>query len=360
MLSNPQRHGVSRPQRPGFIPFESLLYSEERWRDRQVFLESRGYLLRPRYRPGWTPSWKTNGKSVVVSEDALPSPARQHLLDATRLSDGRLVYIKRVETGNLGSRIAISLSSEALSQDPTNHSVPILDHFDDTEEEGLSYIVMPFLRLMDRPEFNYIGEILDLGEQLLEVPRLCCTQKNLMMDATAMYPKGHHPVNETMLPDISAAAPYYSRLSVGVKYYYVDFGISSLIPRGTPALVTGTLSRDQEGPELSDDVPYDPYKVDIFKIGNVFRRELYRNCTTYSNVEFLRSFIESMTRRDPAARPTAEMMLRKWRAMRQRTSALRRHWRLAERDEPFVWTVVTMGLGICGSIFVRLCKERVN
>ncbi len=28
------------------------------WRDRQEYLESRGYLLRPRYRPGWISSLK--------------------------------------------------------------------------------------------------------------------------------------------------------------------------------------------------------------------------------------------------------------------------------------------------------------
>lgn len=28
------------------------------WRDRQPYLESRGYLLRPRYRPGWILSWR--------------------------------------------------------------------------------------------------------------------------------------------------------------------------------------------------------------------------------------------------------------------------------------------------------------
>lgn len=27
------------------------------WRDRQPFLQSRGYTLRPRYRPGWVASW---------------------------------------------------------------------------------------------------------------------------------------------------------------------------------------------------------------------------------------------------------------------------------------------------------------
>lgn len=36
------------------------------WRDRQPFLESKGYMLRSRYRPGWTPSWL--GNDVVFEE----------------------------------------------------------------------------------------------------------------------------------------------------------------------------------------------------------------------------------------------------------------------------------------------------
>jgi len=39
------------------------------WRDRQPFLESKGYMLRPRLRPGWTPSWLATGKSRIFSED---------------------------------------------------------------------------------------------------------------------------------------------------------------------------------------------------------------------------------------------------------------------------------------------------
>ena len=42
---------------------------ELRWRDRQVFLETRGYMLRPRFRPGWKPSWETNGKNPQFCED---------------------------------------------------------------------------------------------------------------------------------------------------------------------------------------------------------------------------------------------------------------------------------------------------
>ena len=56
--------------------FSTLAPEEERWRDRQQFLESVGYMLRPRYRPGWIPSWR--GKMPEIrpefSEDGLALP----------------------------------------------------------------------------------------------------------------------------------------------------------------------------------------------------------------------------------------------------------------------------------------------
>jgi len=54
-------------------------------------------------------------------------------------------------------------------QDPTNHSVTILDIFADTQDDSISYIVMPFLRPVDEPSFYAIEEILDFADQLLEV-----------------------------------------------------------------------------------------------------------------------------------------------------------------------------------------------
>lgn len=43
--------------------------SEELWRDRSAWLESKGYRLRARYQPGWVPSWKSNGKMFMQCED---------------------------------------------------------------------------------------------------------------------------------------------------------------------------------------------------------------------------------------------------------------------------------------------------
>lgn len=106
-----------------------------------------------------------------------------------------------------------------------------------------------------------------------------CTYKNLMMDATAMYPRGAHPVHDLFLPDAITLARPLPRTSVPLKYYFVDYGISVYIPPDVqPKLVLGTLGRDQEVPELSDEVPYDPFKADVFIIGNFLRRAFYEVC----------------------------------------------------------------------------------
>lgn len=46
------------------------------WRDRQLFLQSRGYMLRPRLRPGWSPSWISPRKGFEQCEDSVISPVR--------------------------------------------------------------------------------------------------------------------------------------------------------------------------------------------------------------------------------------------------------------------------------------------
>lgn len=51
------------------IPPEELDPREVWWRDRYEQLNNRGYLLRPRYSPQWTPSWKTSNREWTDSED---------------------------------------------------------------------------------------------------------------------------------------------------------------------------------------------------------------------------------------------------------------------------------------------------
>ena len=90
-------------------------------------------------------------------------------MDARRASDGRMVYLKRVRTDSEELSIATLFSQETARSDPTNHCVPILDVIGDEEEPTISYIVMPFLRHIDRPPFEGLGDIIRFVDHMLEV-----------------------------------------------------------------------------------------------------------------------------------------------------------------------------------------------
>ena len=54
-----------------------LMNFEVQWRDRQPMLEQRGYMLRPRYRPGWIPSWHKDPSLIPRRcEDAIAAPVQ--------------------------------------------------------------------------------------------------------------------------------------------------------------------------------------------------------------------------------------------------------------------------------------------
>ena len=90
-------------------------------------------------------------------------------MDARRIADDVPVYIKRVKTGDNESQITSMLSSEPLRQDPRNHSVPVFEIFPDDEDPGISYMIMPLLRLIDEPKFDLVEELIEFADQILEV-----------------------------------------------------------------------------------------------------------------------------------------------------------------------------------------------
>lgn len=98
-----------------------------------------------------------------------------------------------------------------------------------------------------------------------------------MMEATSLFPEGHHPVLTRRTPDLQGFARQYTRQGAfpPVRYLFIDFGLSSHIPPGQSRLVVGVFSQDKEVPELSRTVPYDAFKLDVFVLGNVFRRHIH-------------------------------------------------------------------------------------
>ncbi|TDL14170.1 hypothetical protein BD410DRAFT_817220 [Rickenella mellea] len=285
-------------------------------------IEEHGYMLRPRYHVGWVPSWSDTWISPELCEDSARSliPA---VLDAKRISDGSTVVIKRVSKRCQEYEIAKFLSTPDMLEDERNHCIPILDDFFDPSD-GTRFIVMAFLRHFYEPEFECMDEVLDFMLQTLTaisflhekgVAHRDCALNNIIYD-----------------PSVRRLAKRVRRSSVlPVRYYLTDFGISTRFKNpGKPRRVVGIDCQDQDVPELSTDIPYDPFPVDIFTLGNLYQKRILNR---YENADFLRPLILAMTHSNPEGRPTAIGVLIEFRHLVRRETWSSRVWRLRRRDE---------------------------
>ncbi|KZT41054.1 hypothetical protein SISSUDRAFT_1001372 [Sistotremastrum suecicum HHB10207 ss-3] len=299
-----------------------LRVTEQRWASYLPWLKSLGYDLRPRYQPGWKASWLTSGIGAFESEDALLPNVYGKVMDAKRLSDGRVVALKLLPTHRKELPILTYLSSAPLRADPRNHSVPLLDvhPLPDTDEEVLA--VMPLLVYFDRPPFETIGEILLCIYTYLEglvflhehnIAHLDICAANALQDpGTELFPKGFHPARPTyyvLKPGtlkIRGNPPHTSRTLSPVNYHFIDFGESikfeSLESR---KLIYGTVGHDLDVPEFAGgaaDRGYDPFRLDIRAFGDMIKVEMYEE---YHGSEILKPLIEAMCRDIPEERPEA-------------------------------------------------------
>ena len=58
-----------------------------------------------------------------------------------------------------------------------------------------------------------------------------------------------------------------------MRYFFIDFDLSVCFEEGESHDVIGDVGRDNQVPELSNDVPYNAFKVDIFALGNLYYKE---------------------------------------------------------------------------------------
>jgi len=212
------------------------------------------------------------------------------------------------------------LSSADLRADPANHCVPILDVFPDPRGSDFTFIVMPLLRRWHDPPFRIFGEFVVFVAQLLEgldfmhrhnVAHRDIASSNIMMDATSMYPDGFHPYAQYRAKDGPEPqdAKSLTRSQAPPKYYFIDFGISSQFEDlESRSLVLGNKGRTR-APELSLKVPYDPFQLDVFGLGEF----LLDAAENLRGMEFLLPLARAMAQRDPRLRPTAQEALLQFR-----------------------------------------------
>ncbi|KAH7889164.1 kinase-like domain-containing protein [Phlebopus sp. FC_14] len=293
-------------------------YSELKWSNEYNDFKERGYTFRPRYHPQWTPSERRDVLIDIWRGDRVIQ-ANPYCLDAAR-ADGTPVYIKKVDRGKhpTEAEIAQFLSSPGLLSNSHNHTVHVLDSFAHKTEPKVQYLVMPLLRPFDDPPFTTIKESIEFVHQTLQglafmhehnVAHRDCSAQNIMMDARDLYPNGWHPMAPWLTSDgTNWVTPQKNRCDVNIRYFFIDFGLSTRFAPGEKREVVGAKCSVYV-PELSCDICYDPFKLDVYLLGNVFDEHI---CKPYIDVSFLEPLVKDMTAFNPNDRPTAKEALKRW------------------------------------------------
>ncbi|RDB27848.1 hypothetical protein Hypma_002137 [Hypsizygus marmoreus] len=286
------------------------------WVSLQPFLLSHGYRLRPRYHPHWVPSWRgvKDFQGLHKYEDSR-LPTKVNILDAVRVADGQKVVVKCVKASEIP--LLQYLSSPPLSTDSRNRTVPILDILAMPNDETQALVIMPQLIEFFYLPFRRVGEVVEAFKQYIQgiefmhehniAHRDACLF-NLMMDASQLIPKGVY-FNEWMTHDgVNYDFEWRERASVkSLQYYFIDFELSHRYPPGLKNIKdTGIYGQDRSVPERSLTVPYDPFKVDIYQIGNVLLNIIGR----YNGLEPLLELGNAMTRKNPDDRPSPSEALK--------------------------------------------------
>ncbi|KAF9077723.1 kinase-like domain-containing protein [Rhodocollybia butyracea] len=350
---NTQADGIKLRDRPG----RGLDKFEEWWADRYEFLKEKGYMLRPRYRPGWKPSYKRLQNPFTFEDGHYLTNKR--IIDALRISDSTMVAIKRVRniTGEDGvtatsqeEDICALFSTIQHASQPSNHSIPLLEVLCVPGFEDERLLVMPWMREPENPPFRTVGEGLQFIKEMLEgiqymhhnnVAHRDCSINNMVMDAKKMYPDGHHPSEPSRTYDYKKRARHFSRTLVPPRYYLIDFGFSRKYESSQERSPEyAILSGGTEPPECKAEAPCDPFATDVFLVGNMIRRRFLDGDPKFEHsgthgFEFLRPLVNDMIQDDTEKRPQMDEVLSRFSNIIQSLSQWKLRSRAVKKDEFF-------------------------
>jgi hypothetical protein len=118
-------------------------------------------------------------------------------MDATRMSDGQTVTLKRTVKSEHSEEVGIAkfFSSEPLASDPKDHCVPLLDVLEVPEYEGMVLLVMPILRPFNRPKKIWtFGEAVEFIRQVFEV-RACISSVQTSANGVSCFRESNLCIN---------------------------------------------------------------------------------------------------------------------------------------------------------------------
>jgi len=319
------------------------------WHERYQRLKTCGYLLRPRYSPGWVPSWTVSGRDWAECEDGKRLRYGQ-VIDATRNSDGKVVTLKQITRAEHPYEVDIALyfSSEDLVLNPANHCVTIHDVLALDDDDDFVIIVMPLLRPYANPRFDTIGEAVECFRQLFEglqfmhkhrVAHRDCMNKNIMLDPTSLYPESFHPMESNLNKDCSGHAKHFTRTQRPPKYYFIDFGISRRYdPSNTEPREVPIWGGDKEVPEFQNsNEPRDPFATDVFYVGNAIKMDFLLEKRSF---EFMKPLVADMIQADPVKRPKMDQVVARFDDIRCGLSRRKLRSRVVDVDEDVFERVV--------------------
>ncbi|KAJ3846558.1 hypothetical protein EV368DRAFT_88825 [Lentinula lateritia] len=295
-------------QRPRRSDPDGLDESEEWWIGHFEYLKEHGYMMRPRYRPGWQPSYIPGSFGSLYAEDAQRTPVRLHansvldetftycsqhpyIMDALRLSDSLMVALKLVKVSTGEDKLTMLFSDDDHNPDPHNHCVRILEVLPVPGEDAEKILVMVWMRNVMDPGFRTIGEAIQFFKEIIQV-------------LSPMAPKKRY--------DWSGRALHFSRTRCPPRYYLIDFGCSRMYDPSQPRPLEYSLkSGGYIPPEGLADIPCDPFATDVFFLGNLMRTSFLDGDPTMrqpgvSGFEFLRPLVSDMVADDPSKRPTMD------------------------------------------------------
>ncbi|KAH0828134.1 hypothetical protein J3R83DRAFT_3809 [Lanmaoa asiatica] len=324
------------------FPPEELDSRETWWRDHYEQLKARGYVLRPRYTPNWVPSWKNaENKSWADCEDGKRMTYAQ-IMDATRLSDGKYVTLKRVCKLVHPHEVDIGLyfSSGILASHSANHCVPIYEVITLQDDANIIILVMPLLRAYADPYFDTFGEAIDCFHQLFEVfsnharktINRDCMNRNIALDPSELYPNSFHPMKTMFKRDYSGFAKHFTRTQRPPKYYFIDFGLSRKYdPSEANAREIPIRGGDTEVPEFQNsNEPCNPFPTDVFCLGNAIKKGFIQ---TKRGFEFMEPLVRDMIQADRTKRPNMEEVVVRFDKIRQSLSGWKLRSRVVDDEE---------------------------